>query len=317
RFRSLDSATGQTNLDTAKTSSDDAQTRYNCVRLRYWAIGPAVVAVVASAAILAGRTGATWPDVLSAQPGSSGELHTVRLLVFVAVPLVAIIGVSLLLRRIWRNPKRSRTSPLPAFDDKEIAAVTIVGNLATAAVLVVAGLGLGRAFSPGNIVRRSCRSAIARCTELAEVDMVSVWICVAIGLILILFPWLIMILWTTLAVPPLGVADWDPVKTGRWLMVGWIAVFFILGMFPSLAADLGLAATAVLGIGSLTGMVSALGLIMQPQAPAEVFRLFGFQRTPLVTVLVLILVLIAMLSGKGTIHEMDRGSATGQVDQRK
>jgi hypothetical protein len=317
RFRRLDSPTGQPNSGTAESSSDDAETRYNRVRLRYWAIGPAVVAVVASAAILAGRTGATWPDVLSAQPGSSGELHTVRLLVFVAVPLVAIIGVSLLLRRIWRNPKRSRTSPLPAFDDKEIAAVTIVGNLATAAVLVVAGLGLIRAFAPVIIVRRSCRSAIARCTELAEVDMVSVWICVAIGLILILFPWLIMILWTTLAVPPLGVADWNPVKTGRWLMVGWIIVFFVLGMFPSVAAGLGLAATAVLGIGSLTGMVSALGLIMQPQAPAEAFRLFGFQRTPLVTVLALILILSAMLSGKGTIHEMDRGSATGQVDQRK
>ena len=86
---------------------------------------------------------------------------------------------------------------------------------------------------------------------------------------------------------------------------------------PALAAGLGLAATAVLGIGSLTGMVSAMGLIMQPHAPAEAFRLLGFKRSPLVTVLAVIVVLVTVLSGKGTIHEMDRGSATGQVDSRK
>ena len=63
-------------------------------------------------------------------------------------------------------------------------------------------------------------------------------------------------------------------------------------------------------------MVSAMGLIMQPHAPAEAFRLLGFKRTPLVTVLAVIVVLVTVLSGKGTIHEMDRGSATGQVDSR-
>ena len=100
-------------------------------------------------------------------------------------------------------------------------------------------------------------------------------------------------------------------------MAVWVVIFFGLGMFPALAARLGLAATAVLGIGALTGMVSAMGLIMQPHAPAEAFRLLGFKRTPLVTVLAVIVVLVTVLSGKGTIHEMDRGSATGQVDSRK
>jgi hypothetical protein len=282
---------------------------YMAATLGYWAIGPAVVLVFAALALLVGRTGATWPDVLSAQPGSSGELHTLRTVVFVGVPLVAIIGASLLLRRIWaRNPKRARKADPPKFDDQDVAAVIIVGDIATAAVVVVAGLGLLRAFAPVLILRR----------QLAEVDIVSVWICVGTGLLLILLPWLIMIVTTVLRVPPtLQIASWDPTRTGRWLIAVWAGIFLGLGLFPTLAARLGLAATAVLGIGSLTGMVSGMGLIAQPHVPAEAFRLLGFKRTPLVTVLAVIVVLVMVLSGKGTIHEMDRGSATGQLDSRK
>lgn len=286
----------------------EANQTYDPARLRYWAIGPALVGVIAVAALLVGRTGATWPDFLSAQPGSSGELHTLRFVIFVGVPLLAIIGVSLLLRRIWaKHPERSREADPPAFDDEDVAAVTIVGDIATAAVLVVAGLGLLRAFAPVLILRN----------QLTEVAISWVWLFVIIGAILICLPWLIMIVVTALRVPPLGMASWDPVRTGKWLMAGWAVIFFGLGMFPPLAATLGLAATAVLGIGSLTGMVSAMGLIMQPHAPAEAFRLLGFKRSPLVTVLAVIVVLLTVLSGKGTIHEMDRGSVAGQVDSRK
>jgi hypothetical protein len=281
---------------------------YDPARLRYWAIGPAVVAVIAVAALLVGRSGATWPDFLSAQPGSSGELHTLRFVVFVGVPLGAIIGVSLLLRKIWAtHPKRCRGDDPPRFDDEDVAAVAIVGDIATAAVLVVAGLGLLRAFAPVLILGN----------KLIEVDIGWVWVCVIIGLVLICLPWLIMILATALRARPLRMATWDPVRTGKWLMAAWVVIFFGLGIFPALAAGLGLAATAVLGIGSLTGMVSAMGLIMQPHAPAEAFRLLGFKRSPLVTVLAVIVVLVTVLSGKGTIHEMDRGSTTGQVDGRK
>ena len=149
-------------------------------------------------------------------------------------------------------------------------------------------------------------------------DIVSVWVCVATGIILICLPWLIMIITTVLSVPPtLRIASWNPVCAGISLMAVWVLIFFALGLVPTLAARLGLAATAVLGIGALTGMVSAMGLIMQPHAPAEAFRLLGFKRTPLVTVLAVIVVLVTVLSGKGTIHEMDRGSATGQVDGRQ
>jgi hypothetical protein len=291
----------------ARRFRDPHQT-YDPARLRYWAIGPAVVAVIAVAALLVGRTGATWPDFLSAQPGSSGELHTLRFVVFVGVPLVAIIGISLLLRKIWgKYPKRRREVDPPRFDDQDVAAVTIVGDIATAAVLVVAGLGLLRAFAPVLILRN----------RLAEIDIVWVWLCVGIGVILVCLPWMIMILTTVLRVPPLPIASWNPVTTGKWLMAGWVVIFFVLGMFPALAARLGLAATAVLGIGSLTGMVSAMGLIMQPHAPAEAFRVLGFKRTPLVTVLAVIVVLVTVLSGKGTIHEMDRGVPTGHDDARQ
>ena len=285
----------------------DSRQSYDPARLRYWAIGPVVVAVVAVAALLVGRTGATWPDFLSAQPGSSGELHTLRFLVFVGVPLL-VIGVSLLLRKIWaKRPEWCRTTGPPEFDDHDVTAITIVGDAATAAVLVVAGLGLLRAFAPVLILQ----------SRLTEVEIVWVWLCVAIGIILICLPWMIMILTTVLRAPPLPIASWDPVQAGKWLMTGWVVIFFVVGMFPGLAAELGLAATAVLGIGALTGMVSAMGLIMQPHAPAEAFRLLGFKRTPLVTVLAVIVVLVAVLSGKGTIHEMDRGLPAATADGRK
>ena len=245
---------------------------YPPATLGYWAIGPAVVVVFAMLALLVGRTGATWPEALSAQPGSSGELHTLRTVVFLGVPLVAIIGISLLLRKIWtKHPERDRKASPPKFDDQDVAAVTIVGDIATAAVVVVAGLGLLRAFAPVLILRG----------QLVQVDIVWVWVCVGTGLILIGLPWLIMIVTTALHVPQtLEIASWDPVRTGVSQMIVWILFFFVLGLFPTLAAWLGLAATAVLGIGSLTGIVSAMGLIVQPHAPAEAFRLLGFKGTP-------------------------------------
>ena len=221
--------------------------------LGYWTIGPAVVVVFAMLALLVGRTGATWPEALSAQPGSSGELHTLRTVVFVGVPLVAIIGISLLLRKIWNeHPQRDRKAPPPEFDDQDVAAVTIVGDIATAAVVVVAGLGLLRAFAPVLILRG----------QLVQVDIVWVWVCVGTGLILIGLPWLIMIVTTALRVPQAlkdrvlesgphrRIAD-DPL--GSCSSVSSVC-------FLMLAARLGLAATAVLGIGSLTGIVSAMGL---------------------------------------------------------
>jgi hypothetical protein len=78
--------------------------------------------------------------------------------------------------------------------------------------VVVAGLGLLCAFAPVLILHR----------QLAEVDIVSVWICVGTGLLLILLPWLIMIVATVLRVPPtLQIASWNPIRTGRWLIAVW------------------------------------------------------------------------------------------------
>jgi hypothetical protein len=148
-------------------------------------------------------------------------LHTVRFVVFVAVPLVAIIGVSLLLRKIWaKRPEWRRMTDLPAFDDQDASAVKIVGDVATAAVLVVAGLGLLRAFAPVLILRK----------QLVEVDIVSVWVCVATGIILICLPWLIMIITTVLSVPPtLRIGSWNPVCAGIPLLAVWVLIFFALG----------------------------------------------------------------------------------------
>ncbi len=47
----------------------EAGQTYDSARLRYWAIGPAVVGVIAVAALLVGRTGATWPDFFVSAAG--------------------------------------------------------------------------------------------------------------------------------------------------------------------------------------------------------------------------------------------------------
>ena len=105
-------------------------------------------------------------------------------------------------------------------------------------------------------------------------------------------------------------------RAGLVLFVVWVAIFTGFGVAPTLAGEVGLAATAVLGIGALTGMVSSVALLMQGHMPAEIFRLFHLSRSPYVTVLVLTLVMVGLASGQGTIHEVDLGRRESSLRNR-
>jgi hypothetical protein len=108
------------------------------------------------------------------------------------------------------------------------------------------------------------------------------------------------------------------VPVGSWVLLSCaIAVFVGLGVFPGLAAWIGLAGTATLALGSMAGMLSGIALLIQDRPTAEIFRVVGLSRSPLVTMLALSLVLVSVLGGQSSIHEVDRGApSTSPADTR-
>ena len=132
----------------------------------------------------------------------------------------------------------------------------------------------------------------------------------------VVLPWVVLIIATLAGRSTDRIERFSATKVGWVLLGGSLTVFFVLGCLPSLASGLGLAATATLGIGSLTGMVAAVGLLMQENEPAEIFRFLGLERSPYVTVLVVTLVVVGLFSGTGTIHRVDRGGPAGSLPLR-
>jgi hypothetical protein len=272
------------------------------VRVRYWAIAPIVVLVAAGVALLVGRTGLSPALAASASP--SGAVRVTRLAVFVAVP-VLIIATSMLLRWRWKaNPP-----PVPKAPAVDPAAVRFVGDVATVAVVVVAGLGLVRAFIPLLLLDPRLHF------DQFGVQISRAWVWMTVGVVGVVAPWLVLVL-LRLRDPDTRVQSWNPVRVGRLLLPFWVVVFAAFAVSPALAAATGLTATAVAGIGALTGMVSAFGLLLQPHEPAEVFRFLRFSRSPLVTVFALTLILVNAVSGTGSIHDVDAGTPGTRADDR-
>ena len=186
--------------------------------------------------------------------------------------------------------------------------------MATVSLLVVAGLGLIRAFIPLVILEDEL--------DLASLLVDWAWIWVIVGSVAVVGPWLVLIwlkVWSALHHPDpsrpgnsrrptwMVVESWDPRPVGWILLSAWVIVFFALALSPTLASDIGLAATAIFSIGALIGMISAMGVLMQNDAPAEVFRMINLRRTPYITVLAVTLAIVALFSGSGSVHEVDRG----------
>ena len=246
-----------------------------------------------------------------------GEVLWLRLIICLAVPAV-IVGISGLLYWLWtpvegkREPRlRERRYEPPLFDEAEANAVGVAGYIAGVAAVVVAGLSLWRAFIPLIILPPDL---YAKDTDQNATVPTMVIVLLAVGLAGIVLPWVVMI---GLRAKVVGVHDTRPTRTeksmlanhGAWGLFGSVVlVFLILGFAPRLAALLGLTATAILAIGALTGLLSAVGLVLQDRPTAEVFRVLRLRRTPLVTVTLLTVLLVGVVgSGRG-IHSVDRGA---------
>jgi hypothetical protein len=215
------------------------------------------------------------------------------------------------------------------FGPDEAFAVGIAGTVAGVGAIVVGGLSLLRALAP--LVVLPVSSYIPDGADPAQVRTPTYWLLV-ISVIAIVTPWLVMIAITRRYGGPsrrplveqpgllarglvgLGrwLCRWRVIRFGlrhrAWLLLGGaIAVYVGLGILPRFAAWIGLAATATLALGSLAGMLSGVGLVLQDRPTAEIFRLLRLRRTPLITLLVITVILVSAVGGRGGIHQVDLG----------
>ena len=274
---------------------------------RVWFVGPAVAAAGAVLVLITGR----GEDILWG-----------RLALFLLVPTLVILVGSWLIRRAWkRHPGWYRPNVRPSFDESDLSAVRLAGNVAGLGAVVVGGLSLIRAFVPLVVLPQSASGADPR----------RVWMFLVIGLVTTIAPWLIMIFANRRFAAarirkleqghPLELRSRREISVpwGSWILLGCaVGVFVVLGAFPIMAAWIGLAATATLALGSMAGMLSAIALLIQDRPVAEVFRAVRLKRSPLVTMLTLTLILVSLFGGQSSIHDMDRGApSSSEVDDRQ
>jgi hypothetical protein len=269
-----------------------------------WLVGPLATLALFLVVLISGRGG----DVLEA-----------RLSIFVLLPfLVIFIGSRLLRCRWWNNPNEYRYDKPPTFDERELTAVRLAGNIAGIGALTVGGLSLIRAYVPLVIVP----------TSITLADPRLVWMFLAIGAGTVVVPWLvgIAVVRRSARRQIRGEVNAAELRTNRrskrpvgsWVLLGFaVGIFVLLGLFPSFAAVIGVAATATLALGSIAGMLSATALLIQDRPTAEIFRWIGLHRSPLVTMLALTLVLVSIFGGQGSIHEVDRGTTSTSADDTR
>jgi hypothetical protein len=276
------------------------------LHLRIWLVGPSAALVAAIVVLLSGR---------------GGDVEIVRLVIFVLVPLLVIVISSWLLHVRWeKHPTEYRFDRPPTFDERELTAVRLAGNIAGIGALTVGGLSLIRAYVPLVIVPTSATFA----------KPWLVWMFLAIGAGTVVVPWLVGIRVVRATAKrrtpkpdegkPVGLRTYrrPDRPVGSWVLLGCaVGIFVSLGLFPSFAAAIGVAATATLALGSIAGMLSAVALIIQDRPTAEVFRWVGLRRTPLVTMLALTLVLVSIFGGQSSIHEVDRGATSTSADDTR
>ncbi len=283
--------------------------------LLVWLVGPAL-AVLGTA--------------LYALGGHLGLILGGRTVIWVAVPL-AIYTLSWCVLRAWRkHPDWYQPDRPPSFTPDQALAVGIAGTVAGVGAIVVGGLSLVRALVPLVVLPpdRYLRTVGTTATMPAGVVVL-----LGIAAAAIVGSWLVAIGLTLRHGGPdrvplhqqTGPLAARLVRAGGWLaevpgvpflrhrragvlLTIAIAAYVLLGVEPALAAWLGLAATATWALGSLAGMLSGVGLVLQDQPTAEVFRLLHFRRTPLVTLWVVTLLLVSTSAGDRGLHAVAHGS---------
>lgn len=273
--------------------TDRARFRARWARLRdrqdallaLWLLG---AAIPVGAALLA----AWWMDA----PVLVG-----RLLVFCAVP-VLVVAVSWTLRRAWQI----RTDWLvpdrpPAFSGTEVATIRFTGHALALTALTVGGIGLIRSYL----------SVVALGPAVTGVAREPAIFFLLLGIAGVVLPWLIS--WALAARPadrmrdPLAALGARPPErlSVRWVLLGIVlAGFLLIAVFPVVVARIGVSAVAIVSLTLLIGIPATAGLLIQERPTAEVFRILGFRRTPLVSVLVIAVVLAGLTAGGSTIHRV-------------
>ncbi|MDQ0079491.1 hypothetical protein [Arthrobacter oryzae] len=102
--------------------------------------------------------------------------------------------------------------------------------------------------------------------------------------------------------PQIVVDNVGVLKTARWATIPGLFLV-VLALFPmSLSGGLGPAATFILLLAAWTIIVGSVLVYAQYWKPLEIFRLLHFNRTPVLTVLLLMLVLPTMNGGDPRLH---------------
>ncbi len=233
-----------------------------------------------------------------------------RLATFCAVP-AAVIVASWILRRAWQiRPRWAIPDDPPRFDDREVATIAFAGHALALTAITVGGLGLIRSYL----------SVVMLGPSITGVDRYASGFFLLVGLAAVVGPWLVSWLLATRVSASTLV---DPLRSvgvmaatrlrGRWILLAAVlTVFVLLCLLPGVAARLGVSAVAILSLSALIGIPAAAGLLIQERPTAEVFRVLGLRRTPLVSVLVITVVLAGLTAGGSTIHEVSDHPRTGQ-----
>ncbi len=254
--------------------------------LSVWLVGPAVAL---SGALLVGLG------------FSSAPVQAVRLAIFCAVPL-AIAASSWFLRRLWETrPDLERPDHQLGYARGQVSTIAFVGQLATLLVLALGGLGLIRSFTALAVLPQ-LRGGSAR-WELVLAFIAATLMLTAPTLL----AWYRSNRLTAVDPIPGRFGDDLPTHFGfrRLTLACLLGLFFLLGLYPVWWSQaLGVVAIATLSIASLVGIVAATGLLIQDRPVAEVFRLLGRRRTPLVTVLLLTFIAVGLGSDIGTINRV-------------
>ncbi|HEY5978778.1 MAG TPA: hypothetical protein VIT41_04005, partial [Microlunatus sp.] len=158
---------------------------------------------------------------------------------------------------------------------------------------------------------RSYLSVVALGPAITGVALGSAIFFLVLGVAGIVLPWVIS--WalaagaaTMLRDPLASVGSRAPARLfGRWVLLGVVlALFLLIAVLPGVFGHLGVSAVAIVSLTLLIGIPATAGLLIQERPTAEVFRILGFRRTPLVSVLVIAIVLAGLTVGGSTIHRV-------------
>ncbi|HEY5847154.1 MAG TPA: hypothetical protein VIT42_10260 [Microlunatus sp.] len=224
-----------------------------------------------------------------------------RLLVFCAVPVVVVV-ISWILRRAWqiRIDWYVPDAP-PEFTALDVSAIRFTGHALALTALTVGGIGLIRSYL----------SVVALGPAITGVALGPAILFLVLGAAGIVLPWVIS--WAlaagaaeTVPDPLSSVGTRAPARLfGRWVLLGVVlALFLLIAVLPGVFGHLGVSAVAIVSLTLLIGIPATAGLLIQERPTAEVFRILGFRRTPLVSVLVIAIVLAGLTVGGSTIHRV-------------